>query len=79
MNEENKIPLSIKFEDYKESIINALKLIDTTKFFNHLIQQEMNGTLILGGPSIPMIALLGIETGRIYYFALKKLLPDIKI
>lgn len=79
----------IKFEEYKEKIIEALKtksnlgipepvtLIDG--FVNQPIQKELSGAFVVGGPAIPMIMLLGNTSGRIYFFALKAILPDIKI
>jgi hypothetical protein len=84
-------PISIKFENYKVQIITALQSKDQTKlgfnentqlvdgFFNQPISMELNGNFIIGGPTIPMIAVVGMETGRIYFFALKILLPNIEI
>jgi len=79
----------IKFENYKARILDALRakgnlgilepvtLVDS--FVNQPIQGELSGSLSIGGPAIPMIMLLGSNTGRIYYFALKAVLPDIKL
>lgn len=81
----------IKFSDYKQEIINALNsrrssqlgihepitLIDG--FINQPLQNEFTGGLVIGGTSIPMIAVVGSNSGRIYYFALKALLPNISI
>ena len=80
----------IKFEDLKQQIIDALNdrqkqlnihepitLIDG--FVNQPLQKEFTGGLVIGGPAIPMIAVVGSNSGRIYYFALKALLPDLKI
>jgi hypothetical protein len=79
----------IKFSDYKQKIIDALNsrssqlgihepitLIDG--FINQPLQNELTGGFVIGGPAIPMIAVVG-NSGRIYYFALKALLPDISI
>ncbi len=79
----------LKFEEYKQKIITALTikgnlgitepttLIDG--FVNQPIQNELSGAFVVGGPAIPMIMLLGNNSGRIYYFALKAILPDIKL
>lgn len=79
----------IIFENYKSKIITALKqkgdlkisepvtLIDG--FVNQPLQGEISGSITIGGPSIPMIMLIGNNSGRIYFFALKAILPDIKI
>lgn len=82
--------MTIKFSDYKEKITKALtqkqpflgisesvSLVDG--FINQPIQQELSGNIVIGGPTIPMIAVVGNTSGRIYYFALKALLPDIGI
>ena len=79
----------IKFEEYKQKIIDALKLKGNLGisepitlvdgFVNQSIQKELSGGLIIGGPTIPMIMLVGSQTGRIYYFALKAILPDVKL
>lgn len=79
----------LKFSEYKERITNALNskgnslgiqetvsLIDG--FINQPIYSELTGAFVIGGPTIPMIAVVG-NSGRIYFFALKALLPDIKI
>lgn len=79
----------IKFDDYKQKIIDALRakgnlgisepvtLVDG--FVNQPIQSELSSSLNIGGPAIPMIMLLGNNSGRIYYFALKALMPSIKL
>ena len=80
----------IKFSEYKQRIIDALNsrspqlginepitLVDG--FINQPLQIEFTGGLVIGGPAIPMVAVVGNNSGRIYYFALKALLPDIKI
>ena len=41
--------------------------------------KELTGAFVIGGPTIPMIAVVGNNSGRIYFFALKALLPDIEI
>ena len=48
-------------------------------FVNQLLQPEISGAFIVGGPSIPLVAIVGNKSGRIYYFALKKLIPDIQL
>jgi len=79
----------IKFEDYKQRITNALRgrgnigisepvtLIDG--FISQPLQAELTGAFVVGGPAIPMIMLVGNSSGRIYFFALKAILPDIEL
>lgn len=80
----------LKFSDYKEELIKALNarvsdhgitepttLIDG--FINQPLQTEFTGGFVVGGPAIPMVAVAGNKSGRIYYFALKALLPSIKL
>ena len=45
-------------------------------FFMLGFQKEISGSFVIGGPSVPAVAIVGKTTGRIYYFALKVLLPD---
>jgi len=79
----------LKFSEYKEQITKALNdkgnslgiqepvtLLDG--FINQPIYNELTGSFVIGGPTIPMIAVVG-KSGRIYFFALKALLPDLKI
>lgn len=83
-----KEPEVIKFADIKQDLVKALEekiksgklklpenvnLVDG--FINQLITMELSNTFTLGGPSIPMILLVG-DSGQIYFFALKALLPE---
>lgn len=79
-----------KFTDFKdrinEGLINRLgsvpfpgetegfTLIDG--FFNTPIYDELMDGLLIGAPTVPMIAILGNKTGRMYFFALKAIVPD---
>jgi hypothetical protein len=77
----------INFTEYKQKILDALTskgnlgiaepvtLIDG--FINQPISNELSGNIVIGGPAIPMIMLVGNNTGRIYFFALKAILPNI--
>lgn len=80
----------IKFSEIKQKIIDALNsraselgiaepitLIDG--FINQPLQTEYTGGMIIGGPAVPMIAVVGNKSGRMYFFALKALLPDVSI
>ena len=77
----------LAFEDVKEEIEAALKdhakkadikedLILIDGFVNEPLRAELTSALIIGGPRVPMVMLVGEETGRVYFFALKALLPD---
>lgn len=82
----------INFENYKQSIIKAIKekleiknikseggfdLIEG--FFNRPIQTKIAGKIIIGGKTVPMVAIAEKKTGRMHFFALKALLPEIEI
>jgi hypothetical protein len=48
-------------------------------FFNQPIQNDLSGQIVIGGPTIPMVALIKKTSGQIYFFALKALLPNLTI
>ena len=82
---------NLKFKDYKDRIIDELKkkqnklgihekIILLDGFFSQQVQHELSNNVIIGGlPTIPMIAVVGEDSGRIYFFAAKALLPDINM
>lgn len=89
---ENTQPKIIKFSEIKNDLVVALneklkgnKLHLTEKvtiidgFVNQPLSMELSGSFVIGGPAIPMVMLIGDESGRIYYFALKAILPSIGI
>ena len=76
-----------KFKDLKDRIKKELdkRLKDmaigesvelVNGFVNQPINMELTSSLVVGGPTIPMIMLFGKQSGRIYYFALKAILKD---
>jgi hypothetical protein len=79
----------VKFQDVKEDILRVLrtrnmqfagekqlKLVDG---FVYLPVQMTMGSIHIGGEStIPAVILLGANTGRLYFVALKHLLPHIE-
>jgi hypothetical protein len=82
----------INFEQYKPKILAAIEsklkigaisdpngfiLIDG--FINMPLQKEMGGAFVIGGPTVPAVAVVGKSTGLIYTFALKVLIPDIQL
>ncbi|MDD5626221.1 MAG: hypothetical protein PHG83_03580 [Patescibacteria group bacterium] len=82
----------IKFSEIKENLVNALneklknnklyipeKVTIIEGFVNQPLSMELTGSFVIGGPAVPMIMLVGNDSGRIYYFALKAILPEIKI
>jgi len=84
--------IPIKFSDKKQQITDAIqaKLRVTPiigengftiveGFIMQPISSEVSGNMIIGGPTIPLVAIVGNTSGRMYYFALKALLPDINI
>ena len=82
----------IKFSDIKTELQTALseKLKQTPilgeagftlieGFMTSPLNGELSNSLIIGGQSIPTVGIVGNTSGRIYTFALKVILPNIKI
>lgn len=84
----------IKFTDFKERIIQGLKdknlpihcgscgsgemtLIDG--FVNQPLQDTFSGGLIIGGKSLPLIALVCNKCGHVQYYALKAIIQDLDL
>lgn len=82
----------VKFSEYKSEITktiheklqlspipneNGFTLIEG--FIMQPLSNEISGSFVLGGPTIPLVAVVGNTSGRIYYFALKALIPDIGV
>lgn len=82
----------LNFETYKGQIQSAIQqrissgiisdpagfiLIDG--FINMPFQKEMGGAFVIGGPTVPAVAVVGKSTGVIHTFALKVLLPNIQL
>lgn len=89
---ENVPPKIIKFSEIKTDLVNALneklkseklhiseKVTIIDGFVNQPLSMELSGSFVIGGPAVPMIMLVGDESGRIYYFALKAILPNIRM
>lgn len=83
-------PKVINFSDIRHELIAQLQiralaigisepvtLIDG--FVNQPFSMELSGSFVIGGPTIPMIMLLGNNSGRIYFFALKALLNNLEL
>lgn len=83
---------AINFEQYKSQILTALEsklkiagisdpngFILLEGFINMPLQKEMGGAFVIGGPTVPAVAVVGKTTGLIHTFALKVLIPDIKL
>lgn len=81
----------IKFDDYKQRITDAIQaklqitpiigengftLVDG--FIMQPLSKEVSGNIVIGGPIIPLVAIVGNTSGRMYYFALKALLPNLE-
>lgn len=79
---------TIKFEDYKGRITEAVQeklrampipgengfaLVEG--FIIQTLNDEVSGNIIIGGQAkmIPLVAIVGNTSGRMYYFALKAL------
>ena len=81
----------IKFDDYKQRITDAIQAkLQITPiigengftlvegFIMQPLSKEVSGNIIIGGPTIPLVAIVGNTSGRMYYFALKALLPNLE-
>ncbi len=77
---------TIMFADYKQRITDAVQaklqavpiggengftLVEG--FIMQPLSSEVSGSFVIGGPTIPLVAIVGNTSGRIYYFALKAL------
>ncbi|MEI6375741.1 MAG: hypothetical protein WCO97_00935 [bacterium] len=89
---ENNQPKIIKFSEIKERLVQALNLkLSQNKlsvnekvtivdgFVNQPLSMELSGAFVIGGPAVPLIMLVGNDSGRVYYFALKAILPDVQL
>jgi hypothetical protein len=80
----------IKFENYKNDIEKGLKdhgfSIVTTdspngeyflieKFINQPVLDELPAGFVVGGPALPMIILVSVQTGEIKFVALRHIIP----
>jgi hypothetical protein len=83
---------AISFEQYKEQIQTAIELrikqgiikdslgfILIDGFINISYTKDITNSLMVGGPSIPSVAVVGKSSGLIHTFALKVLLPNIQL
>jgi len=85
-----KEPKIIKFQDLKDSLtVELKKRLETLEikeevtllegFISQPFDTKLSNSFIFGKPTIPMVMLLGNETGRVYFFALKAILKDIEL
>ncbi len=79
---------ALEFSKVKHKIINAIEskskdelgikesltLLDG--FVNSPYTTTLSNDVILGGPFVPMVMLVGNDTGRIYFFAYKALVKE---
>lgn len=70
----NEIILEIKkrSQDKQFGISEPVTLIDG--FVHQIFSNDISNNVTIGGPTIPMVMLLGDNSGRIYFFALKAIL-----
>ena len=83
----------VNFQEYQDKIQKAIQekvknntisdpdgFILLDGFISIHMQKKLSGDIVLGGgPSVPAISVVGKSTGLIHTFALKILLPNIKI
>ncbi|MBX9831113.1 hypothetical protein K2X40_04090 [Candidatus Babeliales bacterium] len=90
MNTEKAQDKVIKFSDIKEEITKVLNsrskkmgIKESVTLFDGFVRQpfnpELSSTYVIGGPTVPMIMLVGNETGQVYFFALKAVLDNITL
>lgn len=52
-------------------------LVDNS-FINQPIQAELSNNIVIGGSTLPMVAVVKKSTGQLFFYALKALIPDLK-
>jgi len=80
------------FDTYKKEIEDAINVriksglikdpngfILLDGFFNMTHNKKIDNSIIVGGPTVPCVSVVGKSTGLIYTFALKVLVPSIQI
>lgn len=79
----------IQFADIKTEILQALNklkkqdawIFEDVALLNgivyHSISDSISWGIVIGGKTIPMVVLIWEKTGRIYFFSLKTLLPNL--
>ena len=48
-------------------------------FINQSIQAELSNNIIIGGSTLPMVAVVKKSTGQLFFYALKALIHELKI
>lgn len=66
--------LNTKLKDNPNLFGENVNLVEG--FISQPTSMELSNSFIVGGPSLPMIAVVGVS-GRLYFFALKALMPEI--
>lgn len=81
------------FDELKDEILDALKKLDNSDFFGKgeknltvvegfvylPIQSTAGGSYNIGGKSLPVVAVVDNTTGQVWQFALKQLVPRVKL
>jgi len=79
-----------KFPEHKDAIIKAINIKLRSMELNETLGlvagfiyppllDEVHGSIMIGGNRLPMVACIGNESGLVYFFALKALLPGIEV
>jgi hypothetical protein len=80
----------ITFQDLREKIISSLnKKIEilgiqegvtlVPRIINQPASIKLSNAIIIGGDTLPIVAVVGKETGLIYFFSLQSLIPEMDI
>lgn len=83
---------SIEFQQIKPDIVKALDALVAQKkiadpegfvlldgFATISLQNQIGTSIFIGGPSVPSVVVIAKSTGLVLTFALKALLPSVKI
>lgn len=81
---------TIKFSDIKKDlqtelerrlkespILNEVGFTLIDGFSNLSLQGEISNNIVIGGPTIPTVSIVGNTSGRVYTFALKAIMPNL--
>ena len=83
-----KPDILVCFKDYKEELTQKIndkkrkkgideELVLMEGFVQHVFSPHLTGSIHLTGKYVPIVMAVGRESGRVYYFALKVLIPNI--
>lgn len=78
----------IQWDDIKNDVLQVLKkqsgltepnITMVDGIISSQFLTEMNNSPMLGGPTIPMVAVINDDSGQLYFYALKALIKELDI